>query len=144
MNIQNQTLLLIEDNEDDVFLMRRALQKGNIHLPLQVVMDGQEALDYFSGTERFADRSRHPIPALVFLDLKLPYVHGFEVLQWLRNHEQLKNLPVIVLTSSPEDRDRLRAHELGALAYYVKPPSANVLAQAMQFVPGYQSAAVVK
>lgn len=143
-NQTNRTLLLIEDNEDDVFLMRRALRKSNINLPLQVVMDGQEALDYLAGANKFADRSLHPIPALVFLDLKLPYVHGFEVLQWIRSQEQLRDIPVVVLTSSPEDRDRQKAHALGARAYYVKPPSPEVLLQAMQFVPGYQPEAASK
>jgi CheY-like chemotaxis protein len=79
MHTQNSkpTLLLIEDNEDDVFLMRRALKKAEIQLPLQVVMDGQEALNYLSGDGPFADRAQHPVPSLIFLDLKLPYVHGF-------------------------------------------------------------------
>ncbi len=130
----NRTLLLVEDNEDDVFLMRRALRKANITLPLQVAMDGQEALDYLSGSGRFADRSQFPLPALVFLDLKLPYVHGFEVLAAIRQNEALRELPVIVLTSSPEERDRQQAQLLGAKAYFVKPPTGDQLSRAMQFL----------
>ncbi|MBC8095621.1 MAG: response regulator [Akkermansiaceae bacterium] len=129
-----KTLLLVEDNEDDVFLMRRALKKAGINQPLQVVMDGQEALDYLGATGRFADQSQFPTPTLVFLDLKLPYVHGFEVLGWIRQQNSLKGLPVVILTSSPEERDRQRAHDLGAKAYFVKPPSGEVLLQAMQFI----------
>ncbi|HYG22911.1 MAG TPA: response regulator [Verrucomicrobiae bacterium] len=131
MTDQTRTLLLVEDSEDDVFLMRRALRKANIQLPLHVVMDGQEALDYLGGVGKFKDRSQFPIPLLVFLDLKLPYVHGFEVLQWIRQHETLSTLPVVVLTSSPEERDRQQAHQLGAKAYYVKPPQGEALVQAV-------------
>ncbi len=134
MTNESKTLLLIEDNEDDVFLMRRALKKAGIDQPLQVVMDGQEALDYLGAAGKFADRAQFPEPSLVFLDLKLPYVHGFEVLDWIRRQDSLKDLPVVVLTSSPEERDRRRAHELGAKAYYVKPPSGEVLIQAMRFI----------
>jgi CheY-like chemotaxis protein len=134
MTTGEKSLLLIEDNEDDVFLMRRALKKANIDLTLHVVMDGQEALDYLGSSGKFADRAQFPSPALVFLDLKLPYVHGFEVLEWIRQQDSLKNLPVVVLTSSPEERDRRQAHELGAKAYFVKPPSSELLQQAMGFM----------
>lgn len=139
MTDQNRTLLLVEDSEDDVFLMRRALRKMNIPLSLQVAMDGQEALDYLAGTGKFSDRGQYPLPALVFLDLKLPYVHGFEVLQWIRQHENLASLPVVVLTSSPEERDRRQAQQLGAKAYYVKPPQSDLLMQAMQFISESQT-----
>lgn len=134
MTEEPKTILLIEDNEDDVFLMRRALKKSGVDLPLQVVMDGQEALDYLGATGKFADGSQFPAPSLVFLDLKLPYVHGFEVLSWIRRQTLLKDLPVVILTSSPEERDRQRAHDLGAKAYFVKPPNPEMLQQAMQFL----------
>lgn len=133
MSNQHETILLAEDNEDDVFLMRRALKKANIVQPLQVAMDGQEALDYLSAAGKFADRLQHPLPSLVFLDLKLPYVHGFEVLEWVRERDALKHIPIVVLTSSPEERDRQRAHDLGARAYFVKPPTSETLLQAMRF-----------
>ena len=127
-------ILLVEDNEDDVFFMRRALQKAGVDLPLQIVMDGQQALDYLEGKEAYGDRDRFPIPLLMFLDLKLPYVHGFGVLTWLRSQTSLHNIPVIVLTSSPEERDRQKAHELGAKAYLVKPPTREMIEEAMQFL----------
>ena len=78
--VGQRVILLVEDNEDDVFFMRRALQKAGVDLPLQIVMDGQQALDYLEGKEAYGDRTRFPIPRLMFLDLKLPYVHGFGVL----------------------------------------------------------------
>ena len=123
----NNTILLVEDDENDVFFMRRALQKANLELPMQVVMDGESAIDYLEGKGHYGDRATHPLPAMVFLDLKLPYLHGFEVLGWIRKQPLLKGLPVIVLTSSPEDRDRQQAAELGARAYCVKPPTREMM-----------------
>jgi CheY-like chemotaxis protein len=125
-------ILLIEDNEDDVFLMKRAMNKAKLDFPIHVAADGQEALDYLSSVGEFADRAKHPLPSLVFLDLKLPYVHGFEVLRWIR--ENLPELPVVILTSSNEERDRRLAAELGAAAYLVKPPAAETLAETMRFL----------
>lgn len=123
-------VLLIEDNRDDVFLMRRAMKKAGVDWNLQVVTDGQEALDFFSGTGKFSDRSQFPLPSLVFLDLKLPYASGFEVLTAMEANPEHKNIPVVILTSSPEERDQQRAFELGAKAYLIKPPSADVLRKA--------------
>jgi CheY-like chemotaxis protein len=128
------TLLLVEDNDDDVFLMRRALKEAKIDLPLHVASDGKQALDYLNGSGPFVERSRHPIPGLVFLDLKLPYIHGFEVLDWIRRQETLRQLPVVILTSSPEERDRAKADALGAKAYLVKPPTGRMLLDVMPFL----------
>jgi len=122
-----KTILLVEDDENDVFFMRRALQKAKVNVPLQVVMDGQSAVDYLEGKAEYADRTRYPLPALLLLDLKLPYLHGFDVLAWIGQQPALQGLPVVILTSSPEDRDRTRAKTLGARAYCVKPPSAEMV-----------------
>jgi CheY-like chemotaxis protein len=122
-----RNVLLIEDNPDDVFLMRRAMKKASVAWNLQVVMDGQEALNYFMGHEKFADREQFPLPDLVFVDLKLPYVSGFEVLTSIQSQQQLKEMIVLVLTSSPEERDRQKAMELGAVAYLLKPPTEEVI-----------------
>lgn len=127
MSQPTQTLLLIEDNEDDVYLMRRALRAGNITLPMQLVQDGQEAIDYLEGTGPFANRAQFPLPTAILLDLKIPYIPGLQVLSWIRFQAALKDLPVIVLTSSPEDRDREKAAELGAIGYHVKPPGRAVV-----------------
>jgi CheY-like chemotaxis protein len=138
MTARNPAVLLIEDNEDDIFLMRRALKKLEVNLPLQVAKDGQEAIDYLDGKGKFFDRVLYPMPSLIFLDLKLPYVHGFEVLSWIRQQDSLQKLPVVVLTSSPEERDRQRAHELGARAYLVKPPDREMLLTALQLLDAAQ------
>jgi len=119
----NQALLLVEDNEDDVFLMRRALKQAEIQNPLYVVPDGEQAVDYLAGNGEFNDRERYPLPALVFLDLKLPFQSGHDVLAWIRNEAELVELVVVVLTSSDEPSDIDRAYKLGANSYLVKPPT---------------------
>src|ERR1051325_559322 len=111
------TILLVEDNEDDIFMMRRALRLGNFTNPLQVVTDGQQAVDYLSGTRQYAIRERHPLPFIIFLDLKLPYLDGFEILKWIRQRPELDSIVVVVLTSSAEMRDQDRAYALGARSY---------------------------
>lgn len=121
------TILLIEDDANDVFLMQRALRKAEVPNPLQVMGDGDEAVEYLSGQGRFADRSQHPLPVLVLLDLKLPRKSGLEVLQWLRQQSELKRLPVVVLTSSKEPNDVNKAYDLGANSYLVKPLGFDAL-----------------
>lgn len=121
----NRAMLLVEDNKDDVFLMQRALQRARIVNPVVVVETGQEAMDYLSGAGQFADRGSYPLPAVVFLDLKLPLVYGHEVLGWIRRQKQFESLIVIVLTSSNEASDLSRCYSLGANSYLVKPPTAG-------------------
>ncbi|MDB6110046.1 MAG: response regulator receiver protein [Pedosphaera sp.] len=134
MTSQKHCLLLVEDNQDDVFLMKRAMSKANPDLRMHVASDGQEALDYLAGVGNYADRASCPLPQCIFLDLKLPFVHGFEVLEWIRNRPSLAHITVFVLTSSPEDRDLQRAKELGAKAYLVKPPTPQMLLQVLESV----------
>jgi len=129
------TLLLVEDAEDDVLFMKRALKKAGITNPLQVVGDGQEAIDYLAGKGRFAERRQHPLPLLVLLDLKLPQVPGLDVLKWIREHDRLEPLPVIVLTSSRESQDIDEAYRRGANAYLVKPNNSD---QLLEMVKGLE------
>jgi CheY-like chemotaxis protein len=119
----NQALLLVEDSEHDVFLMKRALKQAEIHNPVYVIGDGEQAIDYLSGNGEFADREAFPFPALVFLDLKLPLKSGHDVLEWIRQTGGMSELVVVVLTSSDEPSDINRAYKLGANSYLVKPPS---------------------
>jgi CheY-like chemotaxis protein len=125
--MSGHTILLVEDNDDDVFLMKRALRAAGIKNPLQVVEDGQAAINYLAGQGDHADRTRSPLPAIVFLDLKLPYKSGHEVLAWIRNQPQFETLVVIVLTSSNERVDLDLAYKLGANSFVVKPPTATLL-----------------
>jgi CheY-like chemotaxis protein len=128
MNAANAVLLLVEDDPNDVLFFERALAKCGQEVPLQVARDGLEALDYLAGQGPFQDRTKHPLPVLIVLDLKLPNKSGLEVLEWLRGQPDLREIPVVVLTSSREPGDIARAHELGVEAYEVKPVRFTELA----------------
>ena len=132
MSERTLTILLVEDNDEDAFLLQRALRKGMINCNLQVAQDGQEALEYLGAMGKFADRTLYPVPSLVLLDLKLPYVHGFEVLSWLAAQPPYKDLRVIVLTSSDEERDRDKVREYGIEQYFTKPPTTELIAAVAQ------------
>jgi CheY-like chemotaxis protein len=115
-------ILLVEDDPNDQLLIRRAFARAKLMNPLRLTRDGDEAVDYLAGDGAFADREANPLPALVMLDLKLPRRSGLEVLEWLRSQAgSLGRTPVVVLTSSRENRDVDRAYELGANSYLVKP-----------------------
>jgi CheY-like chemotaxis protein len=103
--------------------MELAFQKAKLPQRLVIVRDGQEAVDYLSGNGRYADRSAHPLPALVVLDLKMPRMSGFDVLAWLATQPALKEIPVVVLSSSGDESDMKKARQLGAREYFVKPHS---------------------
>jgi CheY-like chemotaxis protein len=121
-----RTILLVEDEEGDVFFMREALKKAGVPNPLQVASDGQEAIDYFKGTGKFANREKFPLPCLVLLDLKLPRVMGLEVLKWIRQQPEGTTIAVI-LSSSKEEVDIATAYRLGANGYLVKPSDVSQL-----------------
>ena len=128
-------ILLIEDDENDVLFLQMALKKAGVTFPLQVVKDGQEALHYISGTGKFSDRDKHPVPYLVLLDLKLPYCPGLEILKEIRERSDFDWTVVLVLTSSRDPSDIETAYRLRANAYLVKPSgmdSLQVLAQSVK------------
>lgn len=127
-------ILVVEDNEDDLYFVLRAFKKAAPGEIVAVVNDGQAALDYLRGAKAFGNRSVHPLPRIVFLDLKLPYVLGLDVLAAIRSEPALRQLPVVILTSSSEDRDRRRAEELGVQGYLVKPATPEALLAALAHV----------
>ena len=114
-------ILLVEDNRDHAELTIRALRKSNVANEVKTVSDGEEALEYLFGTGRYAGRDVHDAPAVVLLDLKLPKVDGMDVLRQLRADERTKLVPVVILTSSKEERDVLEGYKLGANAFVQKP-----------------------
>jgi len=113
--------LLVEDNERDIDLMRRAFSRLQLGNPFHVVRDGEEAMDYLLGQGLYANREEFPLPFLILLDIHLPKRDGFEVLQWLRKTPGLKHILVVVLSGREDDADIQRAYALGANSYLIKP-----------------------
>jgi CheY-like chemotaxis protein len=116
-----QTILLVDDSENDLLLLRTAFRKAEYAAPLQEVHNGEEAISYLKGDGIYGDRSTFPLPALVLLDVNMPMKSGFDVLSWVRGHAELKRLPIIILTASMRPEDVERAYDLGANAFLVKP-----------------------
>jgi CheY-like chemotaxis protein len=114
-------VLAAEDEETDAYLLRYAFRQARVANPLTIVSDGQEVVNYLTGSAPYGDRSLHPLPVLVTLDLKMPRMNGFNVLAWLRDQPAFKDLPVVVISSSSDEADINEARDLGARDYYVKP-----------------------
>jgi CheY-like chemotaxis protein len=131
------TVLLVEDDENDVFFLQRAFDAAEVRNPLHVATDGQEAIDYLSGAGKYSDRGRFPVPCLLILDLKMPRKTGMEVLQWKREQPILHCLPTVVLSSSAHRYDIERAYRLGANAFVVKPPSTDARSALARFIKGF-------
>jgi len=125
-------ILLVEDNPSDVRLTRRALEQSHITNPLVVAEDGREALDYLFALGAHQGRDVKDLPRVILLDLKLPRVDGLEVLRQLRADERTKRLPVVILTSSQEQRDIMAGYDLGANSYVRKPVDFTQFAEAVR------------
>lgn len=130
--MRSKIILLVEDNPDDVKLTLRALKKSNILNEVVIAEDGVEALDYLFGTGKFAGRNTSVKPQLILLDLKMPRLDGLEVLHRMRADERTALLPVVILTTSNEDRDRIESYKLGANSYIRKPVDFNQFVGAVQ------------
>jgi CheY-like chemotaxis protein len=120
---EKMAVLYVEDEPDDVFFMSLAFRRESVQAEFKTVEDGRRAIAYLAGEEAYADRETFPLPRLVLLDLNLPVPSGFEVLQWIRQQEQFRELPVIVFSSSGRPEDRERACRNGATDYFLKPSS---------------------
>jgi len=137
-DMPDQTVILVaEDREDDVILIRQAFEKGGVRNPIFVVPDGEEAVSYLEGTGKYANRAEYPLPSLLLLDLKMPRKDGFEVLAWIRKQPGLKALRVVVLTSSELIYDVNLAYQLGASSFLVKPVDFENYTQLGQLVKKY-------
>jgi len=137
MITDRSTVLLAEDDPDDVLLTQIAFERARLANPLQVVRDGEEAIAYLSGEGAFADRDRFPMPILLLLDLNMPKMDGFQVLDWLRADPLLRQLPVAIMTSSDHDPHISRAYALGADSYLIKPPDATAMLNLVQRLHAY-------
>ena len=122
-----QTILMVDDNESDTFLVRSAFKKAAFNNPLQEVRNGEEAIAYLKGDAPYSDRDKYPLPIIMLLDLNMPMKNGFDVLTWLRAQPGLKRLTVIILTASMRMEDVERAFDLGANSFLVKPSSLEDL-----------------
>ncbi len=131
------TILLAEDNEDDLWLMQQALKKASLPRPAMVVRDGAEAINYLAGNGVYADRTQYPIPFVLLLDLKMPFKDGFDVLEWWRSEPRNQHLTIIVLTSSVSRVDIERAYSLGATSYLCKPSELADLSEMVSRILEY-------
>ncbi len=129
-----RTVLSVDDRIDDSMLLKLACGSAQVSFGFQSVQSGESAIAYLEGAHGFADRERFPAPDLVLLDLKMPGRSGFEVLEWIRRQTHLRDLPVIVLSSSDQQEDRARARQLGANDYWVKPVNYDQLQNLMRTV----------
>src|SRR6266516_6529006 len=134
--LRDSAILLVEDDEADIFLLRRAFRNARIANPLIEVRDGQAAIQYLSGEGDYTDRARYPIPFLILLDLRLPKLSGFEVIAWMRDQPKLANLIVVVLTGSDHVPDVTKARDLGANSYLVKPGNFQELVEMVRRIKG--------
>jgi CheY-like chemotaxis protein len=130
-------LLLVDDNDDDIFFTKQAIKHAQITHPVQAVSDGQEAIDYLNGTGKFKDRAAYPLPLLVLLDLKMPRKGGLEVVQWIRQQPSLKTIVIVILTTSLERSDVDKAYQFGANSFLQKPSNTEVLADMMIALKDY-------
>jgi CheY-like chemotaxis protein len=130
-------VLVVEDDPYDAKLIARAIEKSRVLNPVQIVGDGEAAIAYLGGQAPYGDRARYPQPVLVLLDLKLPKLSGFEVLQWIRSQSVLRRTPVVVLASSSISSDVGRAYDLGANSYLVKPVGTDAFVDLLKTVELY-------
>jgi CheY-like chemotaxis protein len=137
MNTENILLLIIEDDPNDVLLLEKAFIKYKFPVEILSFQDGEEALAYLTGKGKFQNRKKHPFPDIILVDLKLPRVSGFEILEWVKNHPLRKVTPVIVLSSSKQKQDVLRAYQSGANSYLVKPIGFNELQKLVEIFGNY-------
>ena len=131
-----KTILQVDDDPNDVYLLQHAMKKVGVANPVQVVSDGQQAIDYLQGAGKFCDREKFPFPYLVLMDLKLPHIMGLDVLRWIRTQPRTP-LMVIMLTASAEEADIAEAYRLGANAFLTKPSEASKLEDMVRAIKAF-------
>ena len=131
------SVLLVEDDLNDIFLVKRAFKMARVQSPLHIVTDGVEAMNYLRGQDRFSDRHTYPLPKLIVMDIKMPRKSGFEVLEWVKGDPLLRRIPTVIVSSSEKPADINRAYELGANAYMVKPVDFHAVEHLFQSITHY-------
>jgi CheY-like chemotaxis protein len=134
---ESRLVLVVEDSDDDYFLLTRAFKKANFLNPVQRVSNGEEAIHYMAGTSQYEDRTMYPFPYIVLLDLKMPITHGFDVLNWARKQAETKLLPMLVFSSSQQDVDVQESYQRGANGYVMKPTSISGLTDVVGAIHTY-------
>ncbi len=129
---RNLTILIIEDNESEAMLLQVALTRAGIKNATRIVSSGEQAMDYLRGRASYANRNQYPFPSVLFTDLKMPGLNGFDILRWLQQHPECAIIPTIVLSNSREAKDVKVAYELGANSFMVKPQTLEQLTQMMR------------
>jgi len=135
--VARKIVLVADDDINDISLLKRAFLRAGIDVQMTVARDGEEVIQYLHGDQPFSDREAFPLPKLLLLDLKMPRANGFEVLAWLRKQEDLRRMPVVVMTSSDEPEDIDRAYELGANSFVRKPDDFTNLIKISQKLHDY-------
>jgi len=131
------SILIADDDAQDTMLVQIAAERAALGLRLETVRDGEEAIDYLLGRERYADRQAHPFPKMMLLDLKMPRLNGFDVLDFVRRQPGLKQLPVVIFSSSDDPKDIRRAYDSGANSYLCKPHSNGDLSALLKALEEY-------
>lgn len=131
------TILIVDDDENDIFFVKRAFTEIDVHCKFQMLKNGQEVVDYLDGRGEYADRQKYPLPMMILMDLKMPVMDGFEVLGWLRSRAGIKVIPTIVFSSSDLPADITRAYELGANSFMTKSVTYDGLLIKLQTLSQY-------
>lgn len=137
--IKEVNILLVEDDENDVLAVKRAFEKHQIGNPLFVVENGEEAMDFLKNEGEFANKEKYPKPDLILLDINMPKMNGIEFLSLIKREEPLKTIPVVVLTSSKREWDKVESYKLGVNSYIIKPVDFDKFAEAILMINNYWS-----
>jgi CheY-like chemotaxis protein len=135
--MNGHSILLVEDDPNDILFVQRAFKQANIKTSIHIVNDGDTAVSYLSGTGDYNNRDLYPLPTLILLDLKLPRRSGIEILEWIRQQPDIRRIPVVVLTSSRESIDLERSYDLGVNSYLVKPVKFEALSNMIEAIDTY-------
>jgi CheY-like chemotaxis protein len=136
-------ILVAEDDPDDSLLLQRAFKKNGLDLPVQLCEDGEEAMEYLQGKGKYSNRQSFPFPRVLITDLKMPKCSGFDLLEWLKRHPECNLIPKIVFSASAEERDVVRAYQLGANCYFAKPSGFDELCQIVRLAVDFWTRAEI-